>query len=59
MTVSHYSLQGCGITSPGAITVAEALQENHSLEDLMYVANTLIEILSEYTVDTVGKGFLA
>ena len=59
MTISHYSLYDCGITSTGAITLAEALQENHSLEDLMYVANTLIENLNEYTVGTVGQGCLA
>jgi len=52
MTVFHCSLYNCAITSTGATALAEGLQENHSLEDLEYVANTLIEILSEYTVGT-------
>ena len=52
MTIFHCSLYNCEITSTGAIALAEVLQENHSLEVLRYVANTLIEILSEYTVGT-------
>jgi len=54
MTIFHCSLWNCGITSTGAIALAEALQENNSLEDLEYVAYILIEILTEYTVGTVG-----
>jgi len=59
MTIFHCRLYYCGITSTGAIALAEALQENHSLEDLTYVANTWMEILTEYTVGTVGQGCLA
>ena len=54
MTIFHCSLYNCGITSTGAIALAERLQENNSLEYLKYVANTLIETLTEYTVGTVG-----
>ena len=54
LTIFHCSLWDCGITSTGAIALAEGLQENNSLEYLEYVANTLIQILTEYTVGTVG-----
>jgi len=43
MNIFHYSLRECGITSTGAIALAEALKENNSLEELKYVANTLID----------------
>jgi len=53
MTIFHCRLFSCKITSTGAIALAEGLQENNSLEYLKYVANTLIQILTEYTVGTV------
>ena len=43
MNIFHYSLSACGITSTGAIALAEALKENNSLEELKYVANILID----------------
>jgi len=43
MTIFHCSLWGCGITSTGAITLAEGLQENHSLEDLELQHNQIGE----------------
>jgi len=43
MNIFHYSLSNCGVTSTGAVTLAETLKENNSLEKLKYVANTLID----------------
>ena len=43
MNIFHYSLSTRGITSTGAVALAEALKENNSLEKLEYVANILID----------------
>ena len=57
MNIFHYSLKECGITSTGAIALAGALRENHSLEELKYVANPLI-LNWMHCRHSVGRGCL-
>ena len=59
MNIFHYSLWQCGITYTGAITLAEALKENTSLEELMYVANPLIDSNWMHCRHSVGRGCLS
>ena len=58
MNIFHYSLWNCGITSTGAVALAEALKENNSLEELEYVANTLIDSKWIHCRHSVGRDCL-
>ena len=58
MNIFHYRLWNCGITSTGAVALAEALKANNSLEGLKYVANTLIDSNWMHCRHSVGRGCL-
>jgi len=58
VNISHLSLYECDVSSTGAIALGKGLQENNSLEELQYVTNTLIEILSYLNQFLCITGFL-